>query len=51
MEADRIIVMEDGAITEIGTHNDLIKKPGLYQEIWNIQNHFVSSENNESEGK
>lgn len=35
---DRIIVMENGAIREEGTHDDLIKKEGsLYQKLWQLQ--------------
>ena len=39
-DADKIVVFEDGQITDIGTHNQLIQKEGLYQTIWNIQNYF-----------
>lgn len=35
--ADRVIVMEKGRITQTGTHDTLIEKPGLYQRLWNIQ--------------
>jgi ATP-binding cassette subfamily B protein len=38
MEANRIIVIENGTITAIGTHEELIKKDGLYSKIWSIQN-------------
>ncbi len=31
---DRIIVMEDGKITEQGTHKELIKKNGTYAGLW-----------------
>jgi ATP-binding cassette subfamily B protein len=37
MEADMIIVLEDGKIKESGTHDELIKRAGLYSNIWNIQ--------------
>lgn len=40
MDADRIFVMEDGTIKDIGTHDELINRPGLYQNIFNIQNYF-----------
>jgi len=30
MKADKIIVMENGKITQIGTHNQLIKNPGTF---------------------
>lgn len=39
-DADKIIVFEDGEIQDIGTHNELIQKEGLYQTIWKIQNYF-----------
>ncbi len=38
MEADRIFVMENGKISDAGTHSELIARPGLYSRIWNIQN-------------
>lgn len=44
MDADRIVVLEDGKIAEIGSHAELIARPGLYQNIWNIQNFFNSEE-------
>lgn len=37
-EADLILVMEEGKITDIGKHEELLKKPGLYRRIWDIQN-------------
>lgn len=36
-EMDRIIVLEDGAISEIGTFDDLIQKQGRFFELWNKQ--------------
>jgi len=37
MEADMIIVLEDGKIKETGTHDQLVKIEGLYKNIWEIQ--------------
>ena len=37
MEADKIIILEKGVITSIGTHKELINKDGLYKRIWDIQ--------------
>lgn len=36
-EASKIIVLDKGLIEAIGTHDELILKPGLYQDLWNIQ--------------
>lgn len=36
-QADRILVMEDGHITQQGTHEELMQQPGLYARIFNIQ--------------
>ncbi|MDL2248809.1 ABC transporter ATP-binding protein/permease, partial [Tyzzerella sp. OttesenSCG-928-J15] len=38
MSADRIFVMEGGEITDMGTHDELIARDGLYYRVWNIQN-------------
>lgn len=38
MDADKILVLENGNVSDIGTHNELLNKPGLYVELWNTQN-------------
>lgn len=35
--ADRILVMENGQLLEIGTHTDLLIKDGKYAELFNLQ--------------
>lgn len=35
--ADKIIVMDKGEIKEMGTHEELIQKNGLYNNLYNIQ--------------
>ena len=37
LQADKIMVLENGYITEIGRHEELIKKEGLYKTLWEIQ--------------
>jgi ATP-binding cassette subfamily B protein len=37
VNADEIIVLEDGRIVERGTHNDLMRAHGLYASMWNRQ--------------
>ena len=36
-KADKIIVMENGQIVEIGNHEELLKKKGYYSRLYNIQ--------------
>lgn len=36
-EADMILVMDEGAIVERGTHEDLLAMDGLYREIYDLQ--------------
>lgn len=37
MQADKILVLEDGALSELGTHQELISRPGIYKDIYDIQ--------------
>ncbi len=37
MQADRILVLGGGRAADIGTHAELISRPGLYREIYEIQ--------------
>ena len=37
VEADQIIVMDQGQIVETGTHTELLTLNGKYAEMWNIQ--------------
>ena len=37
MNADRIIVMKEGKIIQQGKHFELIKQPGEYKKLWNLQ--------------
>lgn len=32
--ADRIMVMDQGKIVQIGKHSELVEQPGLYQKLW-----------------
>jgi ATP-binding cassette subfamily B protein len=41
--ADEIIVLESGRICERGTHDDLVRKGGLYASLWQLQNGNVDS--------
>ena len=36
-EADRIIVMDDGRISDIGTHEELLKRNEIYREVYTSQ--------------
>ena len=36
-KADSIVVLDKGAIVEVGTHKQLIQRNGLYREIFNMQ--------------
>lgn len=36
-EADQILVLDEGKIKEHGTHDELVKKNGLYSKLWGIQ--------------
>ncbi len=37
MDADRILVMEDGKIVEEGSHSELIRKEGVYKKLCELQ--------------
>lgn len=36
-KADKIVVMERGQIKETGTHNELLKKGGIYKRLYELQ--------------
>ena len=36
-KASRIVVIESGAITEIGTHEELLQQSGTYRRLYNLQ--------------
>ncbi|MCW3841211.1 ABC transporter ATP-binding protein, partial [Micromonospora yasonensis] len=33
-DADRVAVIEDGRITELGSHDDLVRAGGAYAALW-----------------
>jgi subfamily B ATP-binding cassette protein MsbA len=35
--ADRIVVIENGAIADIGTHEDLMTRLGTYRRLYDLQ--------------
>jgi ABC-type multidrug transport system fused ATPase/permease subunit len=35
--ADKIVVLDHGCVTEIGTHEDLINQGGIYQRLHDMQ--------------
>ena len=37
LKADKIIVLEDGVVVEVGTHRELLKQNGRYSDLWTLQ--------------
>ena len=37
MHADKIMVLKEGKIVQIGKHHQLIQHPGEYRKLWNLQ--------------
>ena len=37
VNADKIVVLKDGKIVEIGTHNELLRQKGQYRKLYDIQ--------------
>ncbi len=42
---DRIILLADGKIIEMGTHDELVGNGGKYAELFNVQSHYYKEEN------
>ncbi|MGL5918765.1 MAG: ABC transporter ATP-binding protein, partial [Cetobacterium sp.] len=47
LNADKIVVMENGEIKEVGNHQELLKNNGIYRKLYEIQ--FGKIESNEFE--
>lgn len=41
--ADLILVLDDGKITDQGVHQELLTRPGYYRDTWSLQNEMVTS--------
>jgi ATP-binding cassette subfamily B protein len=37
VDADRILVMDQGRIVEQGAHHELLQRNGVYTQMWNLQ--------------
>jgi ABC-type multidrug transport system fused ATPase/permease subunit len=44
---DRIMLITDGEITAIGTHDELVKQGGRYAELFEIQSHYYKENTGE----
>ncbi|XP_065076840.1 iron-sulfur clusters transporter ABCB7, mitochondrial isoform X2 [Ochlerotatus camptorhynchus] len=48
MDADEILVLENGRICQRGTHEQLLRSGGLYTKLWDTQNRLYMSGDAES---
>jgi len=44
MRADKIMVLKDGMMENIGAHKELIAREGIYKRVYDIQAGFLSDE-------
>ena len=43
VKADAILVMEQGEVNDIGTHEDLLERNDIYASLWYTQNQHISA--------
>lgn len=48
-DADKIIILDNGKIADVGTHDELYERGGIYREIYDQQNGNKSEENTDGE--
>lgn len=48
MDADKIIILDDGKISDIGTHDELLLKSEIYKDIYESQNNKKGEDDNAS---
>lgn len=44
MDADKIVIMNNGKIDDVGTHEELLEKSEIYREVYTSQNKTASAE-------
>ena len=49
--ADRIIVLEHGSVSQMGSHAELSRQEGLYKRLWELQQRNASSSTEGSENE
>ncbi len=37
IDADRIVVLDEGRVVEQGDHDTLLRRNGLYRQLWEMQ--------------
>jgi ATP-binding cassette subfamily B protein len=50
MQADKILVLKNGTVEDIGSHNELIKREGTYRRIFEMQAAGLSGEFDKEQG-
>ena len=48
MQAEKIMVLDKGRIAEIGSHDELIAKNGIYRKIYDLQFSLDETETSET---